>query len=165
MFPHWMPRSTTHESCADKQVSRAGTGNYITWYMWGVITWPCLGCLSRECHRLRRKLVGDRGMHHGTCVMHVPWCIPGSLTRGGGKNVPDIPGTCTTSNFMYLVRDPYNTSHRICTRTVLLYFVLLWLHHRFNRSQFTHIPQGCFIGIWPILSLSQCQRNNYEEYW
>ena len=21
-------------------------------------------------------------MHHGTCVMHVPWCMPGSLTSG-----------------------------------------------------------------------------------
>ena len=27
-------------------------------------------------------LVSDPGMHHGTCVTHVPWCIPGSLTSG-----------------------------------------------------------------------------------
>ena len=26
--------------------------------------------------------VSDPGMHHGTCVTHVPWCIPGSLTVG-----------------------------------------------------------------------------------
>ena len=26
--------------------------------------------------------VSDSDMHHGTCVTHVPWCIPGSLTRG-----------------------------------------------------------------------------------
>ena len=26
--------------------------------------------------------VSDPDMHHGTCVMHVPWCMPGSLTRG-----------------------------------------------------------------------------------
>ena len=25
--------------------------------------------------------VSDPDMHHGTCVTHVPWCIPGSLTR------------------------------------------------------------------------------------
>ena len=31
-------------------------------------------------------------MHHGTCVTHVPWCMSGSLTDGGGENVPDIPG-------------------------------------------------------------------------
>ena len=24
----------------------------------------------------------DPGMHHGTCVTHVPWCTPGSLTSG-----------------------------------------------------------------------------------
>ena len=24
----------------------------------------------------------DPDMHHGTCLMHVPWCMPGSLTSG-----------------------------------------------------------------------------------
>ena len=34
-------------------------------------------------HRIRGKpLVSDHGMHHGTCVTHVPWCMSGSLTRG-----------------------------------------------------------------------------------
>ena len=27
-------------------------------------------------------------MHHGTCVTHVPWCIPGSVTRGAGITFP-----------------------------------------------------------------------------
>ena len=26
--------------------------------------------------------VSDPHRHHGTCVTHVPWCIPGSLTSG-----------------------------------------------------------------------------------
>ena len=26
--------------------------------------------------------VSDPDMHHGTCVTHVPWCMPGSLTKG-----------------------------------------------------------------------------------
>ena len=26
--------------------------------------------------------VTDPGMHHGTCVAHVPWCMPGSLASG-----------------------------------------------------------------------------------
>ena len=26
--------------------------------------------------------VSDPDMHHGTCVMHVPWCMLGSLTSG-----------------------------------------------------------------------------------
>ena len=29
-----------------------------------------------------QPLVNDLDMHHGTCVMHVPWCMPGSLTSG-----------------------------------------------------------------------------------
>ena len=49
-------------------------------------------------HRLYRKpLVCDP-------VMHVPWCMSGSLTRGGGETVPGILGACATHNFVYLVR-------------------------------------------------------------
>ena len=55
--------------------------------------------------------ISDPEMHHGTCVTHVPWCMPGSLTSGfiwrrSGKNVPDIPGACTICNFTHLVRGP-----------------------------------------------------------
>ena len=36
-------------------------------------------CWERiTCHQLQRKpLVSDPGMHHGTCVAHVPWCMSG----------------------------------------------------------------------------------------
>ena len=60
-------------------------------------------------HRLHRKLVtlvSDPGMHHGMCVTHVPWCMSGSLIRGGGENVPGIPGACATHSFAYLARGP-----------------------------------------------------------
>ena len=30
--------------------------------------------------------VSDPDMHHGTCVSHVPWCMPGSLTSGFLEN-------------------------------------------------------------------------------
>ena len=46
-------------------------------------------------------------MHHGTCVTDVPWCMSGSLTRGGGENVPGIHGTCATCSFTYLIRGPW----------------------------------------------------------
>ena len=37
-------------------------------------------------HQLRMKpLVSDPGMHHGTCVTHVPWCMSGLLTSGDGE--------------------------------------------------------------------------------
>ena len=41
--------------------------------------------------------VSDPDMHHGTCVTHVPWCMPGSLTSGflwnrrRGKMFPAFP--------------------------------------------------------------------------
>ena len=58
-------------------------------------------------HRLRRKpLVSDPGMHHGTCVTYVPWCLSGSLTRGGRENVSSNPDACATRSFTYLVRGP-----------------------------------------------------------
>ena len=71
---------------------------------WGLrIHRECWECFPR--HRLQRKpLVSDPGMHHGTCVAHVPWCMSGSLTHGGGENVPGFPNACTTRNFTYLAR-------------------------------------------------------------
>ena len=69
--------------------------------------------MRRECqerlprHRYQRKpLVSDPGMHHGTCVTHVPSCMSGSLTRGGGENVPGIPDVYSTLNSTYLARGP-----------------------------------------------------------
>ena len=57
--------------------------------------------MRRECRESfspppfqRKPLVSDRGMHHGTCVTHVPWCMSGSLTCGDGENVPGIPRAC-----------------------------------------------------------------------
>ena len=41
--------------------------------------------------------VNDPDLHHGTCVTHVPWCMPGSLTSGflwhrrRGKTFPVFP--------------------------------------------------------------------------
>ena len=41
--------------------------------------------------------VSDPDMHHDTCVTHVPWCMPGSLTSGflwsrrRGKTFPAFP--------------------------------------------------------------------------
>ena len=70
--------------------------------------------MRRECRerfprhmRQRKPLVSDLGMHPGTCMTHVPWCMSGSLTRGGGENVPGIPGACATRKFAYLARGPW----------------------------------------------------------
>ena len=75
----------------------------------------------RECgkvfptHRLHRKpLVSDPGMHHGTCVTHVPWCMSGSLTCGGGEKVPGIPGACAP-----VILRICQEAHTLCHRTFL----------------------------------------------
>ena len=46
------------------------------------------------------------------CVTHMPWCKSGSRTRGGGENVPGIPGACITRNFTYLVIGPWKRHKR-----------------------------------------------------
>ena len=56
----------------------------------------------------KKPRISDPGMHHGTCDTHVPWCMSGSLIRGGGENVSGIPGACATRNFGYLVRGPFS---------------------------------------------------------
>ena len=72
-------------------------------------------------HRLQRKpLVNDPGMHRGTCVTHVPWCMPGSLIHGGGENVPGIPGACATRNFTYLARGLWLMCFLLIHATLLL---------------------------------------------
>ena len=55
--------------------------------------------------------VSDSDMHHGTCVTHVPWCMPGSLTSSDGENVPGIPGACATHNFTYLARGSWSHAY------------------------------------------------------
>ena len=103
--------------------------------------------MRRECRerfprpRLQRKpLVNDPAMHHGTCVTHVPWCMSGSLTCGGGGNVPGIPGACATHNFTYLARGPcdllcllYHSNIKIAEVTCLLN-----LSMHFNLNNGTH---------------------------
>ena len=52
------------------------------------------------------ETASDPGIYHDTCVTHVSWYMPGSLTGGGGENVPGIPGACVTRNITYLSRGP-----------------------------------------------------------
>ena len=82
--------------------------------------------------------VSDPDMHHGTCVTHVPWCMPGLLTSifllksVAGENVPGIPGACATCNFTYLVRGPcYAMLCYVTLRFVTLCYVS-------GESQCTH---------------------------
>ena len=50
--------------------------------------------------------VSDPDMHHGTCVTHVPWCMPRSLTSGflrsrrWGKTFPACPAHAHTQFYV-----------------------------------------------------------------
>ena len=77
--------------------------------------------MRRECrerfphHRLQKKpLVSDPGMHQGTCVTHVPWCMSGLLTRSGRENIPGIPGACAIRKYTYLAWGPLVTWMPVC---------------------------------------------------
>ena len=88
----------------------------------------CRECFPR--HRLQRKpLVSDLGIHHGTCVTHVPWCMSGSPTCGGGESVPGIPSACANRNFLYLARGPWKY-YSICIQpwAVCLLAIVFCLH-------------------------------------
>ena len=39
-------------------------------------------CTGNAGNAFPPSRVSDPDMHHGTCVTHVPWCMPGSLTSG-----------------------------------------------------------------------------------
>ena len=88
-------------------------------YVMGLLpdTSKCGLRMCRECrerfprHWLQRKpLVSNPGMHHDTGITHVPWCMSGSLTRGGRENGPGIPGACETRNLYIYI---YITSMRL----------------------------------------------------
>ena len=51
------------------------------------MSWECRERFPHHQHQMNPS-VSDTNMHHGTCVTHVPWCMSGSLTRGGGKTFP-----------------------------------------------------------------------------
>ena len=109
--------------------------------------------MRRECrerfHRYQlqsKSQVSDPGMHHGTCMTHVPWCMSGSLTRGGGENVPGIPDAWATRNFTYLARGPwfiYRIPHALAsTYTHRCTYSLRWRHNG-RESVSNHQPHYC----------------------
>ena len=103
--PHISPSWTSYELCVVEiwdKFSRDITTSHCTttwasYQIHKIAGYACAGNAGNVFprHRFKRKpLVSDPGMHHGTCVTHVPWCMSGSLTCGDGENVPGIPGAC-----------------------------------------------------------------------
>ena len=116
----WLTRSISTQPDTQRCEGKSGLG--LQMILWEVITenpWASYqirkiaGCACTwnagnvfPTTNKIKSIVSDPSMHHGTCVTHVPWCMWGSLTRGGGEKVPGIPGRCATRNFTYLVRGP-----------------------------------------------------------
>ena len=113
-------------------------------------------------HRLQRKpIVNDP---------HIPWCMLGSLTRGGEENVPGIPCACATRNFVYMVRGPLSNP-----AITVLYVILFYNWPWFNWPWTADIKcVGVFINMipgngfllygtrpshWPILIINRTLRN------
>ena len=104
--------------------------------------------------------VSDPDIHHGTYITHVPWCMPGSLTCGifdvgGGENVPGIPGTLATRNFMYLIRGPWQT---IYVDVGFLCFVVVLC------SQWTHVTYFAIFFRVASLTLGSCKTVPMQNY-
>ena len=87
----------------------------------------------------RKPLVSDPGMHHGTCMTHVPWCMSGSLTCGDGENVPGIPGACAPA-----ILRIWQEAHGLCFDLFCCGYMPV---------EFNHILQGCFTGTGAIIRL------------
>ena len=76
----------------------------------------------------RKSLVSDPGMHHGTCVTHVPWCMSGSLTCGDEENVPGIPGACAPA-ILRIWQEAHCIVHLLLLQQLLL-LLCYYYHHR-----------------------------------
>ena len=60
--------------------------------------------------------VNDPDMHHGTCVTHVPWCMPRSLTSGflwSRWRAKRSQHSRRMGNFTYMVRGPWYSAYRV----------------------------------------------------
>ena len=90
-----------------------------------------------------------RASHHDTCVTHVSWCMSESLTCAGGENVPGIPGACTTRNFTYLSRGPWDRVHGMRPRDLPSWNIISKIARRSP-----NLWNRCYKGNYPILQFA-----------
>ena len=120
----------------------------------------------------RKPLVSDPGMHHGTCLTHVPWCMSGSLTCGDGGNVPGIPGACAPAILRIWQEAHSVTFHKkYHLPTVLLFqplfckknitFLVMMVANTTTNMLHLMIPLMIFCLLSPHLSLNITQRYPY----
>ena len=108
-------------------------------------------------------LVSDPGMHHCTCVTRVPWCMSGSLTCGGGENVP---GACATRNFTFWQdahdKISYKMERLSCCGTICIYLhIKVNLNHYINQCS-SVMPYDVNVGRcvnWILLIVLKLYQN------
>ena len=127
--------------------------------------------MRRECRERfpPPPLVSDPDMHHDTCVTHVPWCIPGSLTscflwsRWRGKTFPAFPAHAQPA-----ILRIWQEAH-----------VKVWINARMeaSRGQLIYpISSVCIDMKYKIVLKCSCVtysyhdvstdfRRNYQQYW
>ena len=87
--------------------------------------WECRERFSRP------PRVSKPDMHHGTCIMYIPWCMPRSLISGflwsrWREYVPGITGACANRNFTYLVRSPCGLDFTMVSKVSWLRWTASW---------------------------------------
>ena len=110
------------------------------------------GMFSPQPTSQRRPLISDPGLHHSKCIMHVPWCMSGTLTRGGGENVPGIPDACATRNFTYLARGPFSFMKREWAYAEVLECCCHKWYGRKSKQVFPHDVQFEYAITQPLLA-------------
>ena len=122
--------------------------------------------MRRQCRerfprdRLQKKpLVSDPGMYHGTSVMHTPWWMSGSLTRGAKMPIAHRTNSELIWDVPYHTLQIYNKNYPLVLPLVLLWFDLAIV-------DFTHILQGSLLAPGPTF-IKPDQRNPWikDQLW
>ena len=98
-------------------------------------------------------------MYHGSCVSHVPWCMSGPLTRGGGKNYPGIPGACAPAILRIRYKRPMHKCAHFCSEWCIMGYgpgaFCICQNNVFNGHKLTRIKSlwGFKNTIWVLIEV------------
>ena len=84
--------------------------------------------------------VSDPDMHHGTCVTHVPWCMPGSPTSGfiwnrrRGETIPAFPARMRNLQFYVSGKRPMMWWERWLSTSWIFHLLWVWGNRSFHNE-------------------------------
>ena len=97
--------------------------------------------------------VSDPDMHHGTCLTHVPWCMPGSLTSGflwsrwRGKAFPAFPAHAQPA----IVRIWQEAHGDTCWKTrCVLFLASKWLN-LYQKTRLCYLPFSRCVNVFSLV--------------